>query len=323
MGNYQPSISVVIPVKNGYPEIKDCIEGILKQTIQVKEILVIDSGSTDGTIEYLKTVHSVRLIEIDPASFNHGSTRNIGWEKSEADFLLYTVQDARAADEYWIEELLKGFIDESVAAVCGQQIVPWDKDKNPVDWFRPVSEPQLIRYQFKTTKDFEQLKPAEQRAACSWDDVTAMYRMRVLQEVNFSSTVFGEDMVWAKHALQRGYALVYNYKARVYHYHIEDENFSFKRNFTTMYFRYKEFGYLPPKPTLDFLAKLRILKCLIKSLQFDLVGIVKWYSYNLRNFHATAKSHQLFMKTLHVSEKTLDEKHSEICSAPPSPLKVK
>lgn len=317
------SVAVVIPVKNGFPEIKDCIEGILKQTIKVKEILVIDSGSTDGTIEYLKTVRSVRLIEIDPASFNHGSTRNLGWQNSEADFLLYTVQDARAADEYWIEELLKGFIDESVAAVCGQQIVPWDKDKNPVEWFRPVSEAQLIRYQFKTVKDFEQLKPSEQKAACSWDDVTAMYRMRVLQEVKFSSTVFGEDMVWAKHALQRGYALVYNYKARVYHYHQENESFTFKRTFTTMYFQYKEFGYLYSKPRLDILSKLRILRCLIQSLGFDLPGIIKWYQYNLHNFFVTRKAYYLFSQMLQISEKALDEKHFEICSIPPTPFKKK
>lgn len=317
------SVAVVIPVKNGFPEIKDCIEGILKQTIPVKEILVIDSGSTDGTIEYLKTVRSVRLIEIDPASFNHGNTRNLGWQQSEADFLLYTVQDARAADEYWIEELLKGFTDETVVAVCGQQIVPWDKDKNPLEWFRPVSSPEMKRYQFKEQGGFEALSAEEKKTICGWDDVTAMYRMSGLRAIPFSSTLFGEDMIWAKHALQQGHALVYNFNSRVYHYHHENENFTLKRTFTTMYFQYKEFGYLYSEPRLDILSKLRILKCLIQSLGFNLPGIVKWYQYNLHNFYVTRKAYHLFSKTLEISENALDEKHSEICSTPPTPYKKK
>jgi rhamnosyltransferase len=318
-----PSVSVVIPVKNGFPEIRDCIEGILRQTVPVKEILVIDSGSTDGTIQYLESISEVRLIKIDPSEFNHGSTRNIGWQQCEADLLLYTVQDAKAVDNHWIEELLKGFVDEEVVAVCGQQVVPHDKDKNPADWFRPVSEPQIIRYQFGSAAKFESIAPERKKNICGWDDVTAMYRRHVLMRIPFRGTPYGEDAIWAKETLLAGYAIVYNYRARVYHYHLENEEFAFKRRFTTMYLRYRQFGFLPVAPVLTFRSKLNMVKTLVEAFRTDIRNIVKWYNYNTGNFRALVQSHQLFMQTLQQGEAALDAKHAELCGKPPIPLKAK
>ena len=54
MNHSFPNISVVIPVKNEAGKIRECIEGILSQSIPVLEIIVVDSGSTDGTIEILQ-----------------------------------------------------------------------------------------------------------------------------------------------------------------------------------------------------------------------------------------------------------------------------
>jgi glycosyltransferase involved in cell wall biosynthesis len=47
------TISVVIPVRNEAEKIATCIDGILSQTVAVSEIIVVDSGSTDGTLEIL------------------------------------------------------------------------------------------------------------------------------------------------------------------------------------------------------------------------------------------------------------------------------
>lgn len=174
-----PSVSVVMPVKNEALKIKACIEGILSQTVPVQEIIVVDSGSTDGTLQILEAFPIVKLIKIPSIEFNHGETRNLGVSKATGDFVILTVGDAQPANEFWIEGLLKGFTDDAVAAVCGQQIVPHHNDKNPVDWFRPVSEPAIKRWQF-TREAFEALDPKMKKAVCSWDDVTAMYRRSIL-----------------------------------------------------------------------------------------------------------------------------------------------
>ena len=118
-----PTVSVIIPVRNEAKRIRQCIEGILKQTVPVQEIIVIDSGSTDGTLDILADFPAVDVIEIDGSTFNHGLTRNLGVEHATGEFCQLTVGDAYAYNEFWLEEMLKGFADEEVMAVCGQQVV--------------------------------------------------------------------------------------------------------------------------------------------------------------------------------------------------------
>ena len=317
-----PSISVVIPVKNEALKIRACIDGILSQTVPVKEIIVIDSGSTDGTQEIVSSYKETMLIEIQSADFNHGTTRNLGVNKASGEFIIMTVGDARASNKYWIEELLKGFTDDTVAGVCGQQVVPHEKDKNPVEWFRPVSEPEMKCYQFSSAQEFDLLTASEKMSACGWDDVTAMYRRSVLQQIPFQKITYGEDTLWAKDALRNEYAIVYNYKARVFHYHLENEEFTFKRSFTTMYFRYKNFGFLHPLPVLTLRSKLSMLKLLIKAFGPDIKNIMKWYHYNTANFRAGLESHKLFIQTMQEGDASLDVKHLELCGKPPIPLKA-
>ena len=70
-------ISVIIPVKNGTPWLDACLQAIINQTLfDQTEIIVIDSGSTDGTLELLKK-YPVTVYSIHPSEFNHGLTRNI------------------------------------------------------------------------------------------------------------------------------------------------------------------------------------------------------------------------------------------------------
>ena len=294
---------------------------MLNQTVKIDQILVIDSGSTDGTLAYLRSINAVNLINIDPAEFNHGDTRNLGWQHTTAEYLFYTVQDARPVNEFLLEELLKGFTDDDVAGVCGQQVVPHELDKNPVEWFRPVSEPQSLRYQFKLPGEFERLLPAQKKAICSWDDVVALYKRSALQEIPFQRIVFGEDMLWAKETVIRGYAIAYRQSARVYHYHLENRDFTFRRNSITLYFRFLHFGYIPPKPQLSLRQRLSIIKVLFKSLGFNFKAVFKWYFYNISSFQEIQRSYNLFIESIQNGETALDAFHQRISGKPIIPQK--
>ena len=242
----KPRISIVIPVKNGSQTIVECLEGILSQTlIDQTEIIIIDSGSTDGTLDLILP-YNVKLIKIEPKIFNHGTTRNFGVRHSEGEFVVMTVQDAIATDNNWLETMLSHFNDPEVAGVCGQQIVPHHPDKNPHEWYRPQSFPKSKTFQFKDKKVFDTLSPEEQKSACSWDDVNAMYRKSVFQKIPFQSLAFGEDMFWAKQALEQGYKLVYDSAAQVAHYHFQYPEYTYKRTLITNLFIYKCFGYIRP-----------------------------------------------------------------------------
>lgn len=316
-----PTVSVVIPVKNEAFKIRACIDGILSQSVPVCEIIVIDSGSSDGTVEILKSYPQVILIEIPGSEFNHGTTRNLGVQKATGDYVLLTVGDARPYNQFWIEELLKGFVDDEVAGVCGQQVVPHEKDKNPVEWFRPVSEPKLVRYQFLSAKAFELLTPQEKKNICGWDDVTAMYRRSHLLKIPFQKTSYSEDAIWARDAILKGYAIVYNQKARVYHYHLEDEEFTFKRALTTSYFRYKQFKYIPGTVKQGVMVNLRMIKSIWSANPLGFFENWKWLKYNISQRRSLAKAVNVFSDALKKGEQELDMEHTKYCGKPPIPQK--
>lgn len=321
MEKRNPNISVVIPVKNEGAKIRTCIEGILMQSIAVLEIIVIDSGSTDGTLEILNEYEKVKVFSIPPHNFNHGSTRNYGVSKASGEFVILTVGDARAYDQYWIQNLLDGFDEPSVAGVCGQQVVPHEKDKNPIQWFRPQSSATKKKYRF-TKEEFETLHPQQRKEACGWDDVCAMYRLSVLQELPFQHTSFCEDAIWAKDALLAGYALVYNTAARVCHYHLENQDFTFKQCLTSMYFKYRHLGYIYPSPALSFRQKLGIVKSLLKMKGLNLKEKWNWFNYNMKQDKALTNAYYVFTNALFKSEKTLDEVHQKYCGTAPIPVKI-
>jgi rhamnosyltransferase len=317
----EPLISVVIPVKNGAPWLKACMDGLLQQTLFPQtEIIVVDSGSTDDSLSILKH-YPVRVLQIPPQEFNHGLTRNYALQYCKGAYVVMTVQDAVPVDSNWLELLYSGFtMDENVAGVCGQQVVPHVKEANPIYWFRPVSAPVPYLYKFSGKESFESLTPLEQKNCCGWDNVTAMYRKSVLDIMPFRKTTYGEDCVWAREALINGYAIVYQPAARVYHFHVENADYSFKRAFTTMYLRYRQFGYLYPRPNKTIREKLSLIKTLWRSLPFRPGAIAYWYQQELSNFKALQRAHTVFMEALDEGEAKLELVHEKYCGKPPVPL---
>ena len=240
-----PQISVVIPTLNGNATIAACLDGIFHQTIRDDlQVVLIDSGSRDGTLDIVRR-YPVRLLQIESHDFNHGSVRNLGANVAQSEFVAMTVQDARPVDEFWLERMLRHFERPEVGGVCGQQIVPHEPDKNPLQWFRPYNKPEPRKIWFRDREEFESLPPREQLALCSWDDVTAMYRREALLRIPFRPVSFAEDMVWARDALLAGEALVYDYSARVYHYHEESFRFRLRRTYTIQYHAHQVFGAAP------------------------------------------------------------------------------
>lgn len=314
-------ISIVIPVKNGATWLHDCLQAIIKQTLfYCTEIIVIDSGSTDGTLELLND-YPVTVLEIEPASFNHGLTRNYGVQHCQGEYVVMTVQDAIAKDNEWLESLLQGFSEgENVAAVCGQQVVPHHQDKNPVDWHRPQSAGVMRIIHFVTQTDFEKLSPFEKMAACGWDNVNAMYKKEILQRILFVKISYGEDAAWAKEALLAGYTLVYTPFAKVFHYHNENRDYSFKRALTAMYLRYRLFKYIPPVPRRNTIDILRQIKTIWVSKPLSFVQKWRWLQYNKEQFKGKKAAYKIFTESLAKGDAILDKVHHSYCETPPVPL---
>jgi rhamnosyltransferase len=318
----QVSVSIFIPVKNGFPEIRACITGWLSQRIPPRKILIVDSGSTDGTLEYLSGIPEVEIIQIAPETFNHGLTRNIGFEHLTDEFIIYTVQDARPADHFVIESLLKVIqSDDQLDGVCGQQVVPHEVDKNPVDWFRPLDPPSVNFYSLNAPEQFEKFNAIERKRMTAWDNVIALYRRKSLVNCPFDQTIFGEDMIWAKKMLLKGGKIAMQTEARVFHYHHESSDFVFRRNLTTIYMRYIHLGYIPDQEKLSIRRILIWIKLILKGGLFTSLNMIKWLRYNIKRHQAVYQSVGLFKSHMSLGQQELDKLHNQWCANPPTPAK--
>lgn len=275
-----PVISIVIPVKNGIDTLGSCLDGIFRQTMKDKlEVIVIDSGSTDGTLDLLQR-YPVHVHHLPPKDFNHGETRNLGAQLAKGEFVVMTVQDATPASDDWLEIMAGHFRNPEVMAVCGQQIVRHDTDKNPLQWFFPAGYAKPFTVSFPDPSKFTILSGKEQHSYCNWDDVNAMYRKSVFEKVPFRKMMFSEDTLWARDALSQGLTIVYDYRARVFHYHHQNFKFYFKRTYIILYQNFKFYNYIkfPKNPFSQTI--LIIVRMLKKSLPFR--EKVKWMVYNLK-----------------------------------------
>src|SRR5438105_349485 len=117
-------VTVAVLTYNAEEFLRDLLKAIETQKTQRKvEILVIDSGSSDQTLEILKDFSDVRLHQIPNSEFGHGKTRNQAVELASGEFVLFLTQDAVPAHEYWLESMVEPFeISDKVGCVVGKQI---------------------------------------------------------------------------------------------------------------------------------------------------------------------------------------------------------
>jgi rhamnosyltransferase len=315
------TVDAVIPVLNGLPELKGCIDGLLMQSVKIRRIIVLDSGSMDGTLEYLKGIDRVTVIQVIPGSFNHGLTRNLGWHHSDADFLFYTVQDARAVHTEVVADLLRPFQDLEVAGVCGRQIVCHDPGHNPVEWYRPISAPLMVRHQLIDATAFDALSPEQKREICGWDNVAAMYRRSVMDLLPFRDRVFGEDLAWCVDALRSGAAIVYQPSAMVCHYHLENPDFTLRRALSSMFVRYRTLAYIHPVPVRSLKMLLRFIHLCFFNNNLPISRKIYWLRYNLQRSRSMRHAHALFQQALRSGDSALDELYRAHIEHPHRPLK--
>lgn len=114
--------TVVIPTCNAGHNFTGFLDGLQEQTLKPNQIIVIDSGSTDKTVE-LAIHRNCKVIKIQHSDFDHGTTRNLAMDETSSEFVIFLTQDAIPADEHMIEELIKPMRANPNIAICyGRQL---------------------------------------------------------------------------------------------------------------------------------------------------------------------------------------------------------
>jgi len=110
------NISVVIPAYNEEKYIRNCLESIMKQTVQPFEIIVVDNNSTDNTVKLAQSFKKVRVLHEPKQGII--PTRNTGFNAAKGDIIARTDADT-IVPKNWIEHIQNLFITKGIDAVSG------------------------------------------------------------------------------------------------------------------------------------------------------------------------------------------------------------
>src|SRR3954452_7338921 len=110
------TVTVAVPVLNGARYLDEVLGAVRAQVVaRDVELLVWDSGSTDGSVE-IAARHGARIHEIPKSEFSHGGTRNRMAAMATGEHVAFITQDATPAGDHWLAALLEGFqVDDDVA----------------------------------------------------------------------------------------------------------------------------------------------------------------------------------------------------------------
>ncbi|WP_071515816.1 glycosyltransferase [Geitlerinema sp. PCC 9228] len=100
--NSNPTVSVVVPVYNGEQTIQETIESILHQTFSDFEILVINDGSNDSTLDILSKIQQPKLKVFSYPNAGLSASRNRGVRQAKGDYISFI-----DADDLWTEDKLE------------------------------------------------------------------------------------------------------------------------------------------------------------------------------------------------------------------------
>jgi rhamnosyltransferase len=187
------------------------------------ELLVCDSGSTDGSVQ-LARANGAEVIEIAPGEFSHGATRNLLMRRAQGAHVAFLTQDAIPADGRWLARLLGGFeLADDVALAFGPYL-PRPAASPMVarevsDWFASLSpsrEPRVDRLD----SDQRTAPPRTLLGSLGYfTDANGCVARSAWESVPFRPVGYAEDHLLAQDMLRAGFAKAYLPEAAVIHSH--------------------------------------------------------------------------------------------------------
>jgi rhamnosyltransferase len=221
-----PVISVVIPVKNGGECFARCLDGIRSQEIHDEvEIIVIDSGSVDGSVEAARH-RGARVHQIPAHQFSHGASRNLGARLSSGQLLVFLSQDAIPVGSRWLANLTEPLgQDRMVAGVYGRQLPNADAIPPESYFLNFLYGPEPRRQTASSALELSM-------ATTLFSNVNSAMSRSMWERFSFvEDIVMSEDQEWSCRVLLAGFAIAYEPTAAVRHSHNYSIGDAFRRFF--------------------------------------------------------------------------------------------
>ncbi len=201
-----PTASVVVRCYNERDHIEKLFHGLFEQTHESFEVILVDSGSTDGTLEIARQYPIEDIVHIPPEKFSFGRALNYGCEAAKGEYCVFISAHCYPRRVDWLERLLEKFGDDDIAMVYGKQ-----RGGGPTKF----SERQIFKRWFPDEDIDYQLTPFANNA-------NAAIRRELWEEYAYDEQLTGlEDLDWGKRVKEDGYEISYASEAEIIHIHDE------------------------------------------------------------------------------------------------------
>lgn len=273
-------VSIVILTLNAGPGFEALLRNISTQEGDFdRDILVVDSGSTDGTDDLARRYGAI-VYQVPKAEFDHGATRNLGISLSGGEYVALIVQDAVPVDERWLATMVENLErDERVAGVYSRQVPRPDASvltrvlvNNSLGTAGLERQEQFA----ETSEQYHKMPPMKRRRLAAFDNVSSCLRRSVWDKCPFEKTNFGEDLRWGKRVVESGYKIVYEPRSAVFHSHDRGLMYDLRRYYVNQRILLELFGLrLVPNLIRLFLTISRSSLYLYRLLRQDEEAVAK------------------------------------------------
>lgn len=205
--------SIVIRSYNEEKHIEKLLTGVLEQTEKRFEIILVDSGSTDATLQ-IASRFPVNILHIDPNEFTFGRSLNLGCNVAKGEYLVILSAHVYPTYQDWLEKLLDPFKDPNVGLVYGKQ--------------RGNSATKFSEHQVFAAWFPEESVNRQEHPFCN--NANAAIRRSLWLQHHYDETLSGlEDVEWASWAMSEGHSIAYSAEAEIVHVHEETYSMIYNR----------------------------------------------------------------------------------------------
>lgn len=209
------TVSIVIPNYNGKHFLEDCLRSVFAQEIEDLEVIVVDNGSTDGSLEYLSTYPAVRVLAMDK-NYGFCGAVNAGIKAADSEYVILLNNDT-AVDKNFAKELLAAVLEDEKIFSCSSKMVQYHDRKridDAGDYYCALGW-AFGRGKGAPVEKYD--KPAKIFASCAG---AAIYRKKMFEILGYFDEehfAYLEDIDIGYRARIHGFTNVYAPKAIVYH----------------------------------------------------------------------------------------------------------
>jgi glycosyltransferase involved in cell wall biosynthesis len=118
----EPCVSIILRSFNEGWALRDTLPALQAQDYKRWELIVIDSGSTDGSVALIEQMRPRHFIRIEPHEYNPGRVLNCGMSLARFEAGIFLNADATPQGSGWLRPLVKALADPHVAAAFGRQV---------------------------------------------------------------------------------------------------------------------------------------------------------------------------------------------------------